>query len=873
VRLPEWTKKAIKAAVSLRLTVACLVILFILTAWGTFYQVGHGLYAAQQRFFHAWFFALFGFLPLPGAQLVLAVLFVNLLAALLFRFAYSLRQAGQILAHAGLVLLLAGGFITHHFGREAELTLREGERAPLPTFGEPLTAAPVTIKLLDFNKTFHPNSRIPKSFSSRIEVDVQGAVREVEVAMNRPFRYQRYTVYQASYAESDDGRESSTFAVTRTYGRALPYVASLITFLGLAIHLVTSPLRRRTRVVAVLLLAGLGWARSASAGELSCDALAAVPVLHNGRVMPMDTFARNALLQLSGKSSVRGKPAIRWMGELLFDPAATRGDKVFLINNPDVADALGFPGVSRQRHSIEQMETAFPKLERLAWKVADLDQNLRSPVEREVLRLYDNASFYLDLRRSLEYLQPADVLAVTTLTARAYLGLPEGQVRCSFADLFQRMEPIRKAVEPLSGKDLAQWTDLERELFRISSGLFSLSEAYGGGSLGLIPVRAHGQEVWLAPFDALAMSRKTPSVEEAVSALEETAGAYSVGAQKAFDLAVAKLRSAIGRTAGDSRELRWIELEVLYNRLDLFYRAEWLYGLAFLLACALQIGRARWPRSVCGVLLAAGLLLHTAGMVVRIVITGRPPVTNLYSTFVFVGWAVVLLGLVLERVQRNALGLLASGAGGLVLLLLAGRFAADGDTMGKVVAVLDSNFWLTTHVLTISLGYAGCCLAGLVGHVYLAQLAASPLQRDRIESTFRALLGLLGFGLTFSFLGTMLGGVWADQSWGRFWGWDPKENGALLIVLWCAILLHARAGRMLGEVGMAAGSVVLVMIVALAWLGVNLLGVGLHSYGFTTGLARGLSLYLVAEVLFLGGMVPFALRRRADAGTPFASGS
>ena len=231
--------------------------------------------------------------------------------------------------------------------------------------------------------------------------------------------------------------------------------------------------------------------------------------------------------------------------------------------------------------------------------------------------------------------------------------------------------------------------------------------------------------------------------------------------------------------------------------------------------------------------------------------------TNLYATFLFVAWVCVLLGLVVEALQRNALGTLLSSLSGLALLLVSGRFSSQGDTLGVVVAVLDSNFWLATHVVTISMGYAGCLAAGLVGHLYLLQAMRRDARPDRLDPLARALYGLLAFGLVFSFLGTMLGGVWADQSWGRFWGWDPKENGALLIVLWCAMLFHARLAGMIGPVGLAAGGVLGVIVVLLAWLGINLLGVGLHAYGFTSGLAQGLWSAVAFELAFVGATLWF----------------
>jgi len=196
--------------------------------------------------------------------------------------------------------------------------------------------------------------------------------------------------------------------------------------------------------------------------------------------------------------------------------------------------------------------------------------------------------------------------------------------------------------------------------------------------------------------------------------------------------------------------------------------------------------------------------------------------------------------------------------------MISGRYAADGDTMVMLVAVLNSNFWLATHVISITMGYAGCCVAGVIGHIYLVQALWKPNDSSALEKTSKMILGVLGFGLTVTFVGTMLGGIWADQSWGRFWGWDPKENGALLIVLWCSIIFHAKSAKMISSVGVAASCVIGIIVVMLAWFGINLLGVGLHSYGFTSGVAVKLMFYIVGESVFLLIAVPLAKKRIAS---------
>jgi ABC-type transport system involved in cytochrome c biogenesis permease subunit len=190
------------------------------------------------------------------------------------------------------------------------------------------------------------------------------------------------------------------------------------------------------------------------------------------------------------------------------------------------------------------------------------------------------------------------------------------------------------------------------------------------------------------------------------------------------------------------------------------------------------------------------------------------------------------------------------------------------DTMPQLVAVLDTNFWLWTHVTVINMGYAGALLTSAIAHIFIVGRVVGARSRDPdfYASLSRILYGTLGFGLIFTVVGTILGGIWANESWGRFWGWDPKENGALMIVLAQLAILHGRLGGILKSFGIAMAAVGMGVIVAFSWWGVNLLGIGLHSYGWASGVALGLYVFyaLEATVLLAGGLWWY-LRRRARA--------
>ncbi|MGE9295699.1 MAG: cytochrome c biogenesis protein, partial [Puniceicoccales bacterium] len=173
---------------------------------------------------------------------------------------------------------------------------------------------------------------------------------------------------------------------------------------------------------------------------------------------------------------------------------------------------------------------------------------------------------------------------------------------------------------------------------------------------------------------------------------------------------------------------------------------------------------------------------------------------------------------------------------------------------------LDSNFWLATHVVIITAGYSAVFLAGALGLIYVLRGVLTPsLDKETARSLYRMSYGVTCFGLLFSFVGTMLGGVWADQSWGRFWGWDPKENGALIIVLWGALMLHARWGGMVRERGFMLLAIGGNIVTAWSWFGTNMLGIGLHSYGFMDKAFLWLMAFWISQLLIIAiGFLPTA---------------
>jgi ABC-type transport system involved in cytochrome c biogenesis permease subunit len=225
---------------------------------------------------------------------------------------------------------------------------------------------------------------------------------------------------------------------------------------------------------------------------------------------------------------------------------------------------------------------------------------------------------------------------------------------------------------------------------------------------------------------------------------------------------------------------------------------------------------------------------------------------------VFIGWGAVGLGLILERIWRNAIGLAVAGILSFASLIVAHHLAQSGDTMEMMRAVLDTNFWLATHVVIVTLGYAATYVAGFLSILYvLVGFSRRTMTPEFGRSLTRAVYGIICFATLFSFTGTVLGGIWADQSWGRFWGWDPKENGALIIVLWNALILHARWGGLAKERGIHLLSIAGNIVTSWSWFGTNMLGVGLHAYGFMDAAFKALMAFVVFNLVIIGlGYLP-----------------
>jgi len=443
------------------------------------------------------------------------------------------------------------------------------------------------------------------------------------------------------------------------------------------------------------------------------------------------------------------------------------------------------------------------------------------------------------------------------------LELDKTQRRFSFAQLTGSLDLQRITNEARAYKRAEQSLDrVQQEALSVSDRLALLGNVMTGNALLIVPAPRSETDPWAVPDPAAVASYYNEAqFAPAFSQVTKMTGAYAQGDTFNFSSAARQLRENLrGLSPSIYPQERQLRLEYFYNHFESFYRAIWCYGIAFVILIAAHLRKRGTALRNIGVAVAIlGLAFQASGIVMRCLIAGRPPVTNMYESIIWVSFAVSFFGMIFFARYRTPVYLLAALPVTLIALLLVHQMPiAMPSSIDPLVPVLRDNFWLTIHVLTITLSYAAFALAMGFGHILLWRYARNPAAASADAPMHFWLYRVLQLGVLLLAAGTILGGVWANYSWGRFWGWDPKETWALIALLCYILTLHGRLAGWWTEFGLVVASVVCFLAVLMAWYGVNfVLGKGLHSYGFGIGGETYVATFVIADLLF----VAFAIWR------------
>ncbi|MBM3892084.1 MAG: cytochrome C biogenesis protein, partial [Verrucomicrobia bacterium] len=424
------------------------------------------------------------------------------------------------------------------------------------------------------------------------------------------------------------------------------------------------------------------------------------------------------------------------------------------------------------------------------------------------------------------------------------LGLPEQDNYFSYQELAANpklneiYESLRKP-KPMTANPTAKTRDLvESEANALFSRLNDLTAIGSRESLKMVPHPSDPNAPWAALGDTERLTsyypQKAKDVQTQFAAL---AAAYRKGDAAGFASATEQL----GRTLRELSPQIYpapdkLGLEISYNRLQPF-RWAWISALASLLVFVVTVKtQSRTPYWFGLAIFIVAIVMQAAGFTFRSMIAGRAPVTNMYESVVWASFGVALFGLIFELIHRARYFAIGASAFMGVALLLAEMFPnALNPSIQPLPPVLRDNFWLSVHVITIMFGYAGFGLAYSVGHVSLGYHLWKPTERQLLDTLTRYTYRVLQIGVLLLAAGIGLGGLWANYSWGRFWGWDPKETWSLIALLSYLVVLHGRFSGWLTSFSLNVAACVCFNSILMAWYGVNfVLGTGLHSYGFGT---------------------------------------
>ncbi len=739
---------------------------------------------------------------------------------------------------------------------------------------------PFDIFLKDVEKMNYSGTETARDYSSRIVITDRetGESQEGKTWMNNPIRYKGETFYQSRYNKiplrEGGSIETTGLQVVENMGWVIPYVSCMMVFWGMFAHFggtfltfanryargsirSSNQAQRTTASVGnrgLMMVLGLGFCaivagyfakpEKQTRSQIDYAAVGKIPMQHEGRIKPLDSVARN-VLQFIGKPLFGGMPSVKdksgnqhspseWLLGVMAGQDWVREAEVFRIYPQEVRDVFDLEPRQGFRYSYSELEKNMPTFRA---EIAKLREGNR-----------DSDSFDFREQKLAAMHQQINLFDLITY---AY-----------------QLPPIPDPGENPSEEQRQQFVARIMELFDMMQNL----EA--GGPPAIIPPQgeANPENLMTAKWQAygpavfatfigqrMGMSKGPPN--PAILSFTDVIDAVREGDAPAANKAIEKYQQLLGETPLAAASLSKASAESWLNKFNPTAQGITIYLFTIVLSFAGFLFRSDNIRRVAFWMLVGVFVIHTIAIVSRIYVSGRAPVINLYSSAVFIGWACVLLGLFLETIYSIGVANLVCGFIGVATLSVA-RALDTRDTLHVLEAVLDTQFWLSTHVISVTAGYAVTFLAGFLGIVALAHRIRTsydsyPTDKRPAELVefqqilYRMIYGVICFAIFFSFIGTVLGGLWADDSWGRFWGWDPKENGAMMIVLWNAILLHARWDKQVGARGFAALAVLGNIVTAWSWFGTNQLGIGLHSYGFTSGALYTLAGFVTFNLLFV----------------------
>lgn len=742
-----------------------IFLLAVGAAMGTFIENDFGSARAKALVYNAWWY-----------QLTLFLSALNLVVVIEKTKMY--RVKARTLFHAAFVLILFGAALTHYFGLDGMMHIREAEKSNIIKIGEKQVETPFYIALKDFSLTRYPGSRSPSEFSSDVTiVDKENNEHfETTISMNNTLTYRGYKFFQTSY---DDDEKGTKLSVNKDPGVEVTYVGYFLLFLGLILNLFDKKSRfqflitkiKKMPIAMVLLSLGLyqtpSYAYSTyietylnehhqNSKDLATAFGALVVQDPVGRMKPLDTQNREVLNKLTGKSSWEGMSANQVVLGIFSRPELWKKVNIIRVKTPKLREKLGVD----KKQKLVKFTNFFDdkgvyKLTKEVERANKLVPSRRGTYERDLIKVDERLNIFF-------------------MTSRGVL----------------------LTIFPLPNNERNKWVDFK--------SMFSM-------------------------VDNSKLKRATSRLLDDAYNRQYSRGFSHIDTIKAY-------QKELGKSVYPNEQK--LSVEIWFNNIALFFKLSMayllfgllllIYGLSSMFYNRLIANKVKRVISVVAVLLFA---IHTFGIGVRWYIGGYAPISNTYETMLYIAYASVLAGVLFLRKSTIALSASFMMAG---IFIFAAYLGEIDPEITNLVPVLKS-YWLSVHVSVITASYGFFGVGAILGLITLILFMLRDQTRPHIERHIKNVRHInevaLTLGLTLLVIGNFLGGIWANESWGRYWGWDPKETWAYISILVYVMVLHLRLIKPWYSVYLfSVASVVSFFSILMTYFGVNFYLAGMHSY-------------------------------------------
>lgn len=669
-----------------------------------------------------------------------------------------------------------------------------GGKSYAVAYGSRNIELPFTIKLRDFQLTRNPGSMSPKSFASEITVDDQEQNKKFDfrIFMNNILNYRGYKFFQSSYSITPQGEQTVLSVNHDKLGTILTYIGYTLLYLGLILIMILpgtrfSDLRHKLRklqnkgaAIVVLLLMFGGPQAFAQTNNIDIDTILNETVIPESHA---EIFGKLVIQDAGG----RMKPANTYSSELL--------------------------------RKLTKSET---------YHGYNSDQILASMV----------------LSPKLWYYAPIIYIKKRVKGIRPLLGIPEDQKYARLTDFFSSDNKfkLRKEAEEANKRRIKSVFD--KEIIAVDQRVNLLLNALDPErGLRLFPLKDSPTNKWysannaqqvFAGDDSLYVANIFPLyVQTMMKAKEDGNDSLAVALLNSIN----KFQHSYGAAVMPSD--KQLELEIMYNKYDIFKKlfSYYMYiGTLLFLFVIFHIFKegkvTKWLINISMVIILVLFGLHTAGLGVRWYISGHAPWSSAYESMIYIAWATMLFGLIFGRKSPLTMGAAAFLTS--MMLMIAHWSWADPE-IGNLVPVLNS-YWLMIHVSMIVASYGPFALSMILGITSMVfMILTTDKNKTHLAPKIKELTYInemsMTVGLVLLTIGNFLGGQWANESWGRYWGWDPKETWALISIMVYAFVLHMRlVPGLRGRFTFNFLSVLSFASILMTYFGVNFYLAGLHSY-------------------------------------------